>query len=109
MGNHNHIVVGLTESKFVGLNTWIPKKPSEPNLSFFWTQPYLSSVVMLKAAVTMLPFCISRSVFPSIDTACQVEVVCLVSCGCAHRQRTPQRACQQKQRQEIHMCELSSL
>jgi len=105
MGNHNHIVEGLEEGCFAGMNTWVPKKPADKDTSFFgnpampFKRPgkqeappipaalmqfwfhFSSSVVDvffwkgIKAAVGVLQFCISRSLFPEITAAWQVLAV----------------------------------
>jgi len=107
MGNHNHIVEGLEEGCFAGLNTWVPKKPADSDTSFFGNPampfkrpgkqqapPKPSTLVKLwfhisssfidvflwkglKAAVVVLPFCVGRSLFPEITQAWQVP--CLLS------------------------------
>ena len=33
MGNHNHLPEGLPEGSFCGVGTWLPKRPTEPNMS----------------------------------------------------------------------------
>jgi len=106
MGNHNHIVEGLSEGCFAGLNTWMPKKhadkdtsyfgnpampfrragkqqaPPEPSaLMNFWFH-FSSSVIDvffwkgIKQVLTVLPFCIGRTIFPEITSAWQM--LCLL-------------------------------
>lgn len=33
LGNHNHLPEGLPEGSFCGVGTWLPKRPTEPNMS----------------------------------------------------------------------------
>lgn len=35
LGNHNHLPEGLPEGSFCGVGTWLPKRPTEPNMSYF--------------------------------------------------------------------------
>jgi acetyltransferase-like isoleucine patch superfamily enzyme len=102
MGNHNHIVEGLEEGCFAGLNTWVPKKTGDSDTSFFGNPAmpfkragkqqappkpsalmniwfHLSSSCIdvffwkgLKATVVAVQFCVGRSLFPEITDALQV-------------------------------------
>ena len=35
LGNHNHLPEGLPDNSFCGVGTWLPKRPEEPNFSYF--------------------------------------------------------------------------
>lgn len=35
LGNHNHLPEGLPDNSFCGVGTWLPKRPTEPNMSYF--------------------------------------------------------------------------
>ncbi|CAJ1449145.1 unnamed protein product [Effrenium voratum] len=35
LGNHNHLPQGLPEGSFCGVGTWLPNRPTEPNMSYF--------------------------------------------------------------------------
>jgi len=35
LGNHNHLPQGLPEGSFCGVGTWLPERPTEPNMSYF--------------------------------------------------------------------------